>query len=46
MKRGRGRPRKDSQNVNLNNSQNSYWEEGKIFGVFELYIKFFFFYYS
>lgn len=30
MKRGRGRPRKDSLYSNFSNTQNSYLEEGKI----------------
>lgn len=29
MKRGRGRPRKNSMHSNLSNTQNSYLEEGK-----------------
>lgn len=28
LKRGRGRPRKNSMNSNLSNTQNSYLEEG------------------
>lgn len=43
LKRGRGRPRKDSLYSNFSNTQNSYLEEGKLFGVFDLY--FFFCYY-
>lgn len=31
MKRGRGRPRKDSLYSNFSNTQNSYLEEGKNF---------------
>lgn len=40
LKRGRGRPRKDSLYSNFSNTQNSYLEEGKLFGVFDLYFFF------